>query len=304
MLNDSIINFYKIRGYQIEFQGTTNNTGSIKFNAFIKSFNDEYSSDWNTENTFGFWDPVHIFKQTKRKINFGIDIPSVDEDEAKTNFENVRLLGRCMYPSYKYVSSYNIIDKSPLMKIRFSNLITTEQNGGGHLFGKIDSISISPDFEAGFFDVGAGILYPKLLQLDITFDVIHTEDPLYLSESTLTNGDITGFDRLSETNFSTGEAQIPFPQIPGPNALKKQPEFKSQKTGETNVPEELQTYVRKVSEETALRSRQQARMEQNLKTYKTYYEDQINDQERAEELLEEIGGTLNGQEVPSQILRR
>jgi hypothetical protein len=297
MLDNSIINVYKIRGYEIEFQGTTNSKVPIKFNAFIKSFNDEYSSDWNTENTFGFWDPVHIFKQTKRKINFGIDIPSVDEDEAKMNFENVRLLGKMMYPSYKSVSGYNIIDKSPLMKVRFSNLITTEQNGGGHLFGKIDSISISPDFEAGFFDVGAGILYPKLLQLDITFDVMHTEDPLYLSESTLTNGDITGFDRLLETNFSTGEEQVPLPQILGPNAPKKQPEFKSQKTGKTNVPEELQTYVRKVSEETALRATMQAKMDQTLRVY--------GGKDAANDLLKEIDDVLeNEEQVPSRILRR
>lgn len=302
-LNDSIINIYKIRGYQIEFQGTTNITKVITFNAFIKSFNDEYSSDWNSENTFGFWDRIHIFRQTRRRINFGIDIPSVDEDEAKLNFDNVRLLGRAMYPSYKNTSGYNVIDKSPLMRVRFSNLITTEEKGGGQLYGKIDSISISPDFEAGFFDVEAGVLYPKLLQLDISFDVMHTEDPLYLSNSTLTSGSITGINRLQDPNFSTGEAQIPFPQIPGPNALKTQPQFRSQKTGKTNVPEELQTYVRKVSEETALRNSRQAREDQILRIYKGY-EDRVSDQERAEELLEEIGGTLDGQEVPSQILRR
>jgi len=295
-LDDSIINIYKSRGYQIEFQGTTNNTDSIKFNAFLKSFNDEYSSDWNSENTFGFWDPVHIFKQTKRKINFGIDIPSVDEEEAKLNFDNVRLLGRSMYPTYARKSSYNVIDKSPIMKIRFSNLITTEKNGGGHLYGKIDSISISPDFEAGFFDVGAGILYPKLLQLDITFDVIHTESPLFLSRKTLATGSITGIDRLQEPTFSTGEMEMPLPQVPGPNTQKEQPQFKSQKTGKTNVPEELQTYVRAVSEETALRATMQAEMDQTLRVY--------GGKSAARELLKELDNTLeDNEEVPPEILR-
>jgi hypothetical protein len=295
-LNDSIINIYKIRGYQIEFQGTTNITKVITFNAFIKSFNDEYSSDWNSENTFGFWDRIHIFRQTRRRINFGIDIPSVDEDEAKLNFDNVRLLGRAMYPSYKNTSGYNVIDKSPLMRIRFSNLITTEEKGGGQLYGKIDSISISPDFEAGFFDVEAGVLYPKLLQLDISFDVMHTEDPLYLSNSTLTSGSITGINRLQHPNFSTGEAQIPFPQIPGPNASKTR---KTGKTGNTNVPEELQTYVRSVSEETALRSTQKGQIDENLKIYRN-----INKVEReVEKSLEEDGELIANEEATAQILR-
>ena len=215
--NHSLIDTYRQRGFLIEFQGTANIKNKIVFSAMLKSFVDEYSSEWNSENIFGFWDQVHIFKQTKRKINFGIDIPSVDEGEAEINFRNVRLLGKSLYPTYESVKGNNIIDKSPLMRIRFSNLISDKSETKG-LFGKIDSISISPSFEAGFFDVATGVLYPKLMQLDITFDVIHTEDPISVSNEVKENAKITGVKRLENPQFSDGSFSVPIPKT---DSIKK-----------------------------------------------------------------------------------
>lgn len=189
--NPSIINNYNNRGFTIEFEGSANIKDKIVFSAMLKSFVDDYTTEWSTENVFGFLDQIHIFKQTRRKINFSIDIPNVDEVEAEINFTKIKKLGRALYPTYKMLEGYKIIDQPPLIRIKFSNLIS-ETLESRSLFGKIDSISISPDIEQGFFDVAPGILYPKLMQLDITFDIIHTENPTVVSAETINNAKRTG----------------------------------------------------------------------------------------------------------------
>ncbi len=179
MYTNAPITTYSVeKGYNIAFTHVP--TGNqVSFPAFLTSFEDSYSSNWGTDKIYGRTDPIYLFQQTTRNISFSIDIPSASEDEAISNFALVRNLTRFLYPAYERVDGRaNIIGDSPVVRIKFSNLIGRGADGigAGTLLGRISTIAISPDVSVGFFDP-VQALYPKLLKLSISFDVIHEESP-------------------------------------------------------------------------------------------------------------------------------
>jgi hypothetical protein len=183
--DDSIIASYTSseRKYTIEFTHTP--TGKVAaFPAFITSFSDTFSSDWNTESIFGKTDPIHTFRQTKRSISFAFDIPSASLEEAKVYLARSRNLAKFLYPTYKLYknSKARIIDKSPFIRIKFSNMIGKGADGDGTaLLGKINQIQVNHGVESGYFDP-EDELYPKLIQISISFDVVHEESPTAFPE--------------------------------------------------------------------------------------------------------------------------
>jgi hypothetical protein len=181
--DDSIIRTYESKGYTIAFQSVIRpSAGQIKFPAFLTEFSDNYNSNWGSDSIFGRHDPIYMFSQTTREISFTIDIPSASPEEGQKNFINVKNLAKFLYPSYSSVEGSNIIKNTPLMRIRFSNLIGKGFNRkNGHILGRIKTISISPNIEAGFYDVGKSI-YPKVLNLSVSIDVMHEEAPGYIAK--------------------------------------------------------------------------------------------------------------------------
>lgn len=180
MYDSSIIDHYVSdeRGYKIIFTHVPTEK-TVEFPAFITSFNDTFTSDWNTESIYGKTDPIHSFRQTTRSIDFAFDIVSATETEAQNNLAYARNLGKFLYPTYKKYKNANarVIDKSPLVRIKFSNLIGRTADGTGNaLLGKIDNIQVDYDTENGFFDLDSA-LYPKLIKISINFQVIHEESP-------------------------------------------------------------------------------------------------------------------------------
>jgi hypothetical protein len=176
--DDSIIKQYEAKGYTISFQSVIRSSESqIKFPAFLTAFSDNYSSNWGTDSIFGRHDPIYAFSQTTREIVFTIDIPSASPEEGQKNFINVKNLAKFLYPSYNNIEGSNIIKNTPLMRIKFSNLIGKGfDRKNGSILGRIRSVAISPNIESGFYDMGK-TLYPKLLSLSINIDVMHEESP-------------------------------------------------------------------------------------------------------------------------------
>ena len=64
---------------------------SVKFKAFLTSFSDKYSTNYNSEEVYGRMDPVQLYKNTQRVISFAIDIPSESLEEAKANLDKCSL---------------------------------------------------------------------------------------------------------------------------------------------------------------------------------------------------------------------
>lgn len=161
----------------------------VKFKAFLTDFNNSFSPNWQVEEVFGRNDPIGMFKGTRRSIALAWDVPSANENEAVKNKTRANSLAKLLYPAYltrKADKSNNITEllphqqtlaKPPLVRIRFANLIRGK-NGG--LLGWIDSCSISPNLDMGYF-VKSKNLYPKVWKISINFSVLHEHDLGYNS---------------------------------------------------------------------------------------------------------------------------
>ena len=155
---------------------------SVKFKAFLTAFEDQFKSDWNSEQVYGRNDPIQTFKNTTRTISIGWDCPAGSIWEAKQNMANAALLVRMLYPGYRSLRNVSTINKPPLVKVKFRNLIKDNLGENGPLLVTIDGINFSPDLEAGFFDADESVefteipvdeLIPKLLKFSCTMTVLH-----------------------------------------------------------------------------------------------------------------------------------
>jgi hypothetical protein len=191
-----LVTYIKQKDYVIYFTHVPTDK-TVSFPAFLTGFEDSYSSDWETTSVFGRMDPIYTFQQTNRTITFSINIPSADEVEAQKNLSDVRTLTKFLYPTYLNNSNATTISKAPLVRIKFVNLINTRPDGSGArgLLGKMQGVSVSPDNDIGYFDPGTN-LFPKVLSLNISFEVIHESYP-----GVLASGDSLGVNEQEIPEF-------------------------------------------------------------------------------------------------------
>jgi len=172
-----IDNYVKKRDYVIHFTHIPTG-GIVSFPAFLTSFTDTYTSNWDSTSVFGRMDEIFTFKQTTRSISFSIDIPCADEEESAKVLKDLRKLSRFLYPTYENDRNATTMKKAPLIRIKFANFIsrTVDGNDRRGLLGVVRNISITPEVEPGFFDPDTK-LYAKVYKLQVPFDVIHESYP-------------------------------------------------------------------------------------------------------------------------------
>ena len=156
----------------------------VKFKALIKEFSDTFESLWNSEPVYGRMDPIETFQGTKRVIKLSWDVVSFDVDEARKNLRDMDKLASFLYPTYDTVhGGATTITSSPLLRMKFGNLITQPDKPGGQarggLVGRMDGFSYTPDFDSGVFipapgQPHAGKLFPQAISVSCTFYVLHT----------------------------------------------------------------------------------------------------------------------------------
>ena len=202
-----VISFYSMIG--------GDNIGSLNFKAFVTSIADNFTCDWNEEQVFGRNDPIYNFKHTKRNISLAFQLVAASRYEAVANMERLQTLIKMLYPAYK--DPYDIVSsltKSPLIKLKFANLISDHSDPGGGAFstvrggsanaregglvGVIKSLNVTPNFDSGVYDgPGPATIYPKLIEISLEFGVIH--------QATL------GFDSDTNTWLSSEQGHSDFP---------------------------------------------------------------------------------------------
>jgi hypothetical protein len=161
------------------FQGSK----EVEFYAFLSSFTDNLTSNWNEEQVYGRQDPIGTFQNTTRKISLGFDIPAKNLDEAKANMKNINMVKQFMYPAYssvpktasdnKATTNALSLSKSPLVRLQFANLISNSSGKG--LLGWIGSFSANPVIDMGMFNDGKK-LYPKVYNASLEFTPQHEYD--------------------------------------------------------------------------------------------------------------------------------
>ena len=153
----------------------------VRFKAFLTDFTNTFSPNWQTEEVFGRNDPIGMFKGTKRNLSLAWDVPADSSSEAQANKQRANALAKLLYPAYlstgvdggELKSHQQTIAKPPLVKIRFANLIKGSKGG---LLGWIEACTIKPNLDMGFFTGGKDILYPKVWNISIGFQVLHEHD--------------------------------------------------------------------------------------------------------------------------------
>lgn len=147
----------------------------VSFIAFLNSFSQGFTSNWNTEEVYGRMDPISTFKNTTRTISVAWDLPAESMPVAKDNLNRCNGLISMLYPSYAAQAGSEdnalAMSKPPLIRMQYANLIC--DNTGNHgLLGFITTINWAPVLEMGHFHT-SGNIYPKVIQLSVEFQVLH-----------------------------------------------------------------------------------------------------------------------------------
>lgn len=188
-------NYAKNSGAKIKINSAMQAGMSVEFLAFVSSFNDSFTSQWNTENVYGRQDPIGTFQATTRVITLGFDIVAFSREDAKNNMKNVNTLTNMLYPTYSQITKESnalSLSKAPLVEIQYANLI---QEDGGPLLGWISSFSANPVVDMGMFTEGGESekkLFPKVYNASLTFNPQHKKQ--------------LGFTK----NQTSGQAKFPY----------------------------------------------------------------------------------------------
>ena len=190
---------------------------SVLFKAFVTTYQDKFSSEFNSEEVYGRMDPIQTFKSTKRNISLGWDVVSASASEAKENLERCTTLFQMLYPSYAPTggggTSASTISGGPIFRLKFANLIqdvsaeVSEGNAASAevagLVGTISGFTYEPNFDSGFFDEGVGTLFPQTINLSMEYTVNHTH-PLGWKkdgESSAARTDSFPYNKDKETQY-------------------------------------------------------------------------------------------------------
>jgi len=156
-------------GHLLEFQDARKKS-IISFKAFINSFSQSFTSNWNAESVFGRMDDIATFKNTTRSISVSWEVPSEDLAMAKVNLQRCNQLVHLLYPTYQPATA-NTMTMSPFVRIRYANLLCDSKNQRG-LFGYITSLTWTPVLDIGYYHDG-GEVYPKVITISVEFTAIH-----------------------------------------------------------------------------------------------------------------------------------
>jgi hypothetical protein len=163
----------------------------VVFPAIITSYNESFKPNFVPESVYGRSDTNQKFSNTSRTLSLNFSVVAYDEEHARKNLHALSTLTQFLYPVYSPVSSGDcealVIRETPLMRVRFSNLIQRSGRGDSkdnYSFSKdglltvFTSFTFTPNLEAGFFfSQGSTIdfLYPKEVNVSINLNVLHEE---------------------------------------------------------------------------------------------------------------------------------
>lgn len=158
---------------------------TVSFPAYLETFSDMYTSEWNAEDVYGRMDPIATFISTRRSLSLAWNVPAASYEEAQLNLGKMNNLLSFLYPLYEAesVGGATAINQAPLVRISFGNLVRNPVTGKG-LLGYLNGFTFDPDLEAGMFygdptktrqgvdmNFDSDALYPSVEYLPKTFRV-------------------------------------------------------------------------------------------------------------------------------------
>jgi len=186
---DYISNYANGKNYYFIFYSVVSGD-TVEFPALLTQLDDKFSPTWNSQKVFGRQDPILTFQGTERTMDVAFDVPSTNENQAKTNLIALNRLINFLYPGFSGAGSANTISASPLFRIKFANLIYDQSKGvpgdspeSGLVCG-INNFSHSFKFDgsAGWVDeVGSAI--PAFFSVSFSATILHTHDLGFTKEN-------------------------------------------------------------------------------------------------------------------------
>tara|TARA_Y100000310_G_scaffold181530_1_gene181488 strand:+ start:7637 stop:8908 length:1272 start_codon:yes stop_codon:yes gene_type:complete len=245
-----------LRGDALKIHITHIPTGrDVKFDGWVTSFSDGYTSQWNEEMVYGRMDPLATYQSTRRSISIAFDIPNDSKEHAIQNMANVRKLIQFMYPTYMGggLSQQNVLKAGPILGLRWINLIAGHGPKGSNekLIGYINgALNYAPDMGVGGFLAGElergsnsdkkGALknyFPKYLSLSFSFSVLHTHLGGWARTSPTAGTYIFGGNENIEAGFPNANVRPDPRAVPVPAPVQPpqtDPDAVVASTGEAN----------------------------------------------------------------------
>jgi hypothetical protein len=180
---DYIKNYADSKSYYFHFYSVVSGE-HVKFPALLTQLDDKFSPNWNPQKVFGRQDPILTFQGTERTMDVAFDVPSESKRQAKDNLVKLNKLIKFLYPGFSTQGSANTISASPLLRIKFANLIYDQSKGvtgvnpeeHGLVCGITNfSHSFKFDGTAGWVDEENSAI-PASFSISFSATILHTHD--------------------------------------------------------------------------------------------------------------------------------
>ena len=210
-------------------------SNEVYFKAFIRSFNETYSSDWASDSVFGRTDQIHMFKATSRSITMSIIVPAASISEGFENLSKVQTLTDFLYPVYDTQEGDTpnalTMTQSPLLRLRFANLVTTNgpteswhpdakkfkelakapfgSDSKDGVLGIMTNLTIAHNIEnseMGVFMLSDGVVIQRGIELTFDFKVLHEQTRGYIGNDKI-GGHVYNVNAEVTDGFKTREAR-------------------------------------------------------------------------------------------------
>ena len=174
---DDFRGYVKNRLLEVEYIMITPSPKIVFNSGVVTSFSDSFEPQWSEQTSVGRMDSLGTYKTTLRKISTGMLLIAEDRGVAERNLAQASQLARFTYPSYntgKSSTSNPAGMQGPFVKLRLMNWISDDQTGDG-LQGYLLNVSINFDLNEGvYFSGSPEQAFPKYINLDFQFNIVHT----------------------------------------------------------------------------------------------------------------------------------
>lgn len=151
----------------------------------IDSFNRSYNISWDSVSVYGRQDAIQTYQSTGETIGLDFPLkPGDNKDEFNAQLDALLALGKFARPLY----SNGMIIESPILKIRYRNLIVEEYSDGNGtpLWIAPTSITINYGDRARNFapsDSSKKLIVPKRISISLSAAVINVDKKYYEVET-------------------------------------------------------------------------------------------------------------------------
>lgn len=195
---------------------------SVSLRGSVSNVNLNWNSNWNEEIVYGRIDPIPTYSNTTREASITVQLvvpatmtPMQKLSLSKRNIEKLNVLANMCYPGYDVETdssnriSSGVLKSSPLVKVKYGNVISGQMQGpdgeAGFITAYIKSLGV--DFQAdGLYSIGVGgEKYFRKISISLSFGILHSHNVGYSA-----NGEPLVNEHTQEGSLEENTIRYPF----------------------------------------------------------------------------------------------